>query len=115
MKTWVIELGVVAVILLGVTLGLGGGSFIELIGSAAVLVSFAHGQVADRLAEKEAARAIPDVSCFRWLLIYFITKEFLWAIYFVMHHSYAALVGIAVFLLYPIWRKVYRKYWVNNG
>lgn len=57
MRTWQAELAVVAVSLGAVAL-LSGGGAIELVGAAAVALSFAHAQVADRLAEREAKRSL---------------------------------------------------------
>lgn len=82
---------------------------VEWIGAAAVLLSFGHAAISDRMAEKQAAMSQPDVECFRWSWRYFVGKETLWVAYFVLHRSYAALVGCGVFLLYPAWRRLYRK------
>lgn len=82
---------------------------IELIGSGAVLASFAHGQVSDRLAEKEAEKPSPDVKCFRWSGRYFLMKEALWLSYFILKGAWSALVGCAVFLVYPLWRRWWRQ------
>lgn len=57
MRTWQAELAVVAVSLGAVAL-LSGGGWLELVGAAAVALSFAHAQVADRLAEREQKREL---------------------------------------------------------
>lgn len=107
MKTWHIELAVVAAVLSAVAL-LSGGSLVEWIGTLAVLASFAHGQVSDRLAEREAARERPAVHCHRMSGRYFIAKEALWLSYFVTHRAWSALAGVLLFLLYPAWRRFWR-------
>ena len=109
MKTWYFEVGFVATVLLAVVL-LSHGSALELVGSAAVLASFGHASVSERLAEREAARTRPSVECHRKALWYFVAKEALWFVYFIAHHSYAALVGCGVFLAYPIWRRAWRRW-----
>jgi hypothetical protein len=104
--TWAFEAMIVA-LPLG-TVAAFRGQWIEWVGAAAVLASFMHAQVADRMAEKQSAMAKPDVTCFRWTLRYFVMKEGLWFAYFVALGAWSALVGVLVFLLYPIWRQAYR-------
>lgn len=82
----------------------------EYVGWLAVLATFAHGQVADRMVEKQAGLEKPSVECYRWSLGYYLIKEICWLIYFVAFKSYAALCGCIVFLLYPVWRKLYRSF-----
>jgi len=106
-KTWKLEMLVVALVLVA-TYHFAGGGLAERIGALAVLAAFGHTQVTERLREREALKTKPDVSCHRWALGYFIAKEALWLVYFVLHHSWSALVGVGVFLLYPIWRKWWR-------
>ena len=80
---------------------------VEWIGAVAVLLTFGHAQVANRLAERAEIQA-DGVECYRWARRYWIGKEILWLIYFVMLGAYSALVGVGVFLLYPIWRVLWR-------
>lgn len=108
MRTWQTELAAVAVVLGGVVLWTRGG-LTELVGACAVLAAFAHAQVSDRFAEREAVRSKPDVACWRWSRRYFLIKEVLWCVYFVMHQSTSALVGVGVFIAYPLWRAWWRK------
>lgn len=109
MKTWHIEAAVMAAILIATVL-ISGGSPVEWVGAAAVWVSTRHMSVADRLREKEEARAAPEVECYRWLDRYLITKEVLWVVYFVWLGAWSALVGAGIFLAYPYWRMVYRRH-----
>lgn len=108
MKTWMVELGVVIAVLASVVL-IAGRSATEWIGAAAVACSFAHGQVASRLAEREAARDRPEVACHSWATRYFVAKEALWLIYFAANGAWSALAGVVLFLLYPVWRSAWRR------
>lgn len=108
MKTWHAEMLVVAGVLLAVVVFTHGGP-LELIGTGAVLLSFGHAQVADRLAEREAARERPSVDCHRFATRYLVSKEALWLVYFVLHQSWSALAGVGLFLVYPSWRRFWRR------
>lgn len=105
---WQIESAVVLLILL-TQLFFVEVSLKEVVGSLAVWITFMHGQVSDRMQEKMAEQAEPDVECYRWSNRYFMAKEVLWILYFFMTGAYAAITGAAVFFLYPLWRKIYRK------
>ena len=107
-RTWMLESLIVFTILAIVTI-LTGNKLIEWIGTFAVLFTFSHASVSNRLAEKQAAMVKPDVECYKWSEKYFLIKEILWFSYFILNHSYAALTGVIVFLIYPFWRKFYRK------
>lgn len=108
LRTWHIEGSVVAVVLVTVALASGGGA-LELLGAAAVQLTFHHASVSQRLAEREAARDRPSVECHRWAGRYFIGKELLWCAYFILHGSWSALAGVGLFLVYPIWRRWWRQ------
>jgi hypothetical protein len=111
-KTWVYEFLVVLVVLVVVALITKKG-IIEWIGVLAVLITFGHTQIADRLHEREARRykidKTAEVECYWKLNYYFYTKEILWFVYFVFLGAYSALVGVFLFLLYPLWRRWWRK------
>lgn len=107
MRTWMIELAVVACVLLAVAIM--SGKDVEILAAIAVTLTFAHAQVADRMAEQNAGMRDPYVECY-WLSIrYFVTKEAVWAIYFIYIGAWSALVGAGLFLLYPLWRKWWRS------
>jgi len=106
-RTWHLEMLVVAAVLLVVN-GVTHGGGLELVGAGAVLLSFGHAQVADRLAEREAAREHASVECHRFATRYLVGKESLWLVYFVLHHSWSALAGVGLFLVYPSWRRFWR-------
>lgn len=108
MKTWQIE-SIVVLIILSSSLLLKEIGYVDIICLFAIWITFLHAQVADRLQEKQSQKTEPDVDCFRWSNRYFIAKEVLWIIFFLLIRSYPALIGAIVFSLYPYWRKFYRK------
>lgn len=109
MKTWHFENTFVASVLL-VVWALTGHRPIELVGCAAVFGGFCHASIAERMREREAARTVPGVECHRLSTWFFLAKEACWLTYFVVMHAWAALVGCAIFGLYPAWRKLWRRY-----
>jgi len=109
MRTWQIEMLVVTIILLAVNYFTDHLFSIEILAIIAVLLTFGHGQIADRLAEQESLKEKPEVECYRGMWYYFIGKECFWFLYFFFNKSYSALIGVFVFLVYPIWRRIYRK------
>lgn len=109
MKTWHCEAAFIAVVLAGTVLA-SGGSATEWIGALAVWISSRHMSVADRLQEREAVREQAEVSCYRWLNRYWVAKEAIWLQYFVLLEAWSALAGVVLFLLYPYWRRVYRRW-----
>jgi len=106
-RTWMVEMAVVTVVLATVAIASGGGA-VELLGATAVVLTFGHAQVAERLAERDAARVRPSVACHRWAVRYLLAKETMWCAYFVMHRSWSALAGVGLFLAYPAWRRWWR-------
>jgi hypothetical protein len=108
MRTWHVEMAVVAAVL-GAVLWLTEAPARELLGAAAVLAGFGHASVSDRMAAAQARQSAPDVACFRWAQRYWVVKELCWVGYFAASRSYSALVGCAVFLLYPLWRALWRR------
>ncbi len=106
---WQLELLIVSAILVVVLVATGSQPS-EALGTIAVILTFCHAQVSDRMAEREAARVKPDVHCFRWSLRYFVAKETVWMLYFIVHKSWSALAGVGIFLAYPLWRRWYRSY-----
>lgn len=97
----------VACVLLGVNVFRSEFHPLELLASLAVILSFGHAQIADRLAKEEGRKPIPEVDCYRKLWYYFVGKEVCWLLYFLMSHSYSALAGVFIFLAYPVWRHFY--------
>jgi len=111
-QTWHVEFIVAATLLFGTAL-LSHKGLIEWIGVCAVLLTFGHAQIADRLHERESLRSQKsqsvEIECYWKLNYYFYAKEILWFIYFIYLGAYAALVGVGIFLLYPLWRKWWRR------
>lgn len=105
-KTWHIEAAFVGVVLLLVAI-VSGGAAPEFIGAGAVLLAFMHCQIADRLHEQQLF--MPSVACREWLWRYWVAKEALFIAYFVLHRSYAAVAGAALFGAYPLWRRWWRS------
>ena len=107
LRTWQVEAAVVALVLSAVTIATG-SAWREWIGAVGVLGTFLHAQVADRMAEAEAARPAPTVACHRYAGRYFVLREVAWFAYFATGRCWSALVGCALFLVYPIWRRWWR-------
>ena len=114
--TYQVESGFVLLVLLLVTV-ISGGEAVEWIGVGAVFFAFAHAKVANRLAEREEYRQINAycegigiLSCHHKTKRYFIIKEMLWFVYFILLGAWSALVGVILFLLYEPWRKLWRTH-----
>jgi len=143
-RTWHFEMGVAAAILAMVAALTATPEtyYAEWIGALAVLLTFGHVQVADRLAESEKTRTqlreemrslsrryehdgqdvrpklsevfeaedryFLHVDCHHWARRYLVSKEICWLVYFVMLGAWSALVGVGIFLFYPVWRHYYR-------
>lgn len=62
------------------------------------------------IASAAAARTTLDhyVECYWKLKWYLVGKEILWLVTFVLLKAWPALVGVGLFLLYPVWRHFYR-------
>lgn len=112
-KTYHIENVFVLIIL--VTVGLfSGKGVVEWVGVLAVFFNFGYVSVANRLEEAEKNRIsrgeTTEVWCYEKLQHYLYAKEILWTVYFIMLHAWSALAGVGIFLLFPYWRKIWRKY-----
>lgn len=49
------------------------------------------------------------VECYWKLKWFLVAKEILWLATFILLKAWPALVGVGLFLLYPVWRHYYRK------
>jgi hypothetical protein len=133
MKTWHFEMGFAAALLGGVALWR--GTWLDGLGALAVFLSFGHTTIAERMRERQQSitvrvaggTAVQDgvifhlpyqevtlgsahiVSCHRLLTRYLVGKEVAWVAFFLLTKSYPALVGCGLFLLYPVWRRYWRK------
>lgn len=106
--TWVWERSAAAVVLFSVA-GLTNPTPIGFITALAVLLTFAHVQIADRLQEAQATAEHPSVECHRKLMPTLVAKEISWCAVWVLTGLWPAMAGSALFLVYPIWRKWYRR------
>jgi hypothetical protein len=68
-------------------------------------LSYGHDGECTLLAEDDRHR----VECVGWLQRYWVGKELAWVAYFLATGAVSALVGCAVFLLHPFWRRAYRR------
>lgn len=107
-KTWYFENLFVSIVLL-LTWFFTGHLWIELIGVIAVFCGFVCTSIGDRLAEKQSQETKPSVNCFRLFWYFFLVKEISWLVYFSYKGAWSALIGCIVFILYPFWRKLWRK------
>ena len=107
LQTWHKEAAVVAIVLIATVVSTG-GSLKEWVGSLAVFFTFMHAQVANDMAEAQEDMPKPSVACYPKARQYFFAKEFLWLVYFTLSQTWAALAGVFVFLMFPMWRKYYR-------
>jgi len=88
---------------------------IEWVWVLAVLLTFWHASVADRLEEKEEkiqenGNNKDGVRCWYTLKRYYYAKEICWSIYFILLWAWSAIIWVVLFLLYWPWRKMYRKH-----
>mgnify|MGYP002631454742 CR=1 FL=1 len=82
----------------------------QVLSAAAVFVTFQHMSVASRLEEAEAKRHdAHTVECHERLTQYLVLKEVFWVTAFVAIGAWNALAGVPLFLLYPVWRRIYLK------
>lgn len=107
LRTWHVEIAAAALVLHGVALAQGG--WLAQLAALAVTLTFAHAQVASRLAERDAARTRPAVECHAWQWRYLAAKELAWVAYFALTGAWPCLAGCALLLLYAPWRKLWRS------
>jgi len=111
LRTWHIEsLFVAAALILVVVLTGRRDSLVEWLGAVAVYLTFGHASVSFRLSEAEERRSTREVQCYRKARCYFLGKEACWFLYFTVLGLWSALVGVFVFLVYPLWRYA----WINR-
>ena len=122
LRTWHLEGLTVAVCLMGALFAFGrAGDWREWVAALGVQLGFHHASVADRLREVQEGLnkhtgvlgSMPmtrahHVACVAWLQRYWVGKELAWVVFFLATGAVSALVGCAVFLLHPFWRRWYR-------
>jgi hypothetical protein len=114
LKTWHKESGAVAALLIGALVASGrADDWREWVAALGVQFGFHHASVANRLQEAEVINRVEMrtgayVECVRWLERYWVGKEIAWVVYFLATGAVSALVGCAVFIAHPFWRRRYR-------
>jgi hypothetical protein len=108
-KTYQAERAVVAVVLAVSACLTGGG--VAWLSALAVLLTFSHAQIADRLSEAEGARppSVYSVHCRHLLDRYWSAKEATWIGVFVAIGNLPAIAGCVVLGAYPLWRRWWRR------
>lgn len=114
LRTWHIESAVVLAVLSATAL-VAGGAPVQWLGVLAVWLSFGHASIAERMREREALRPEPAVHCHRWSSAYFVGKELAWVVLFLATRAYPAVIGCALFLAYPAWRRLWRRWHPLTG
>lgn len=76
--------------------------------AGAVLGSFLHAQVGTYMAEDMSHTDEPLTECYHKLGEYWVYKEILWFCVFLLSGAYPAIAGSFIFLLFPVWRKIYK-------
>jgi hypothetical protein len=109
LRTWYFETAFAVAVIVSTTLATATRA-IDWIACAAVIATFRHGQITDRMVEAQGALPTPTVHCYRVAGRYWVMKEVLWIAFFVLQGSYAAVVGAALFALYPAWRRAWRAF-----
>jgi hypothetical protein len=134
LRTWQLEGLFVVGWLIGALVASGkAGDWREWVAALGVQLGFHHASVADRLREAEEAQWVPTahgdlrlmdllhnyqphrVECVAWLQRYWVGKELAWVVFFLAHGLVSPLVGCAVFLLHPFWRRWYRARFPSKG
>lgn len=77
--------------------------------AGAVFGSFLHAQVGTYMAEDMGDMGEPVTECYYKLGEYWVFKEILWFLVFLISGAYPAIVGNVVFLVFPAWRKIYKE------
>lgn len=79
-----------------------------------VFFSFSYTSIADRLSEQEHARVsagqLPGIACHGKLQTFFVWREIAWCLTFVLLQAWSALVGVFIFMAYPVWRRFWRRH-----
>jgi hypothetical protein len=111
LRTWHYETLVVCALVAAVVI-LSGNDPVEWVGFAALTLAHGRNSVMFRLTEAQQHSNPVDphhVECWRWNTIYFLLAECFWAGYFVLHRSWAALAGVAIFVGHGQWRRWYGR------
>lgn len=77
------------------------------VSAAAVFLSFLHGKVGYRMSEAMSASGASSVHCYEWSGRYWLGKELLWLVVFILSGAYPAIAGSVIFMIYPAWREIH--------
>ncbi len=95
-KTWHIEITVIALVLAVINL-LFANNLVNWITTVAILLSFNHGQIGDRLQEQQTVMTVKTVECYHKLNKLFGAKEIVWIVAFLLMKNYVAIAGSFLF------------------
>lgn len=108
MRTWHYEVLIVSILLSLVTFFFA-NNWVNWVTTLAIVLTFQHAQIGDRLQERQEKLEIKTVECYHKLNKLFSAKELVWILAFLLMKNYSAIVGSVLFFVYPMWRKYYRK------
>lgn len=84
------------------------GLFEVVVTFVAVMATFCHAQVSDRLREYADGGVKIPPECSHLERSYYYVKEASWLLLFLYLANLPALIGTAGFLVYPVWRSYYK-------
>jgi hypothetical protein len=105
MKTWHYETAIVALILCSVT-AVFKNDLVNWITTVAILFTFNHGQIGDRLQEKQKILDKPTVECYWKLNRLFVAKEIIWIVAFYSNEKLCSDRRKLSFCLIPLLEKI---------
>ncbi len=114
MKTYHFESLIAALILVISTMLLTTGRVEDWLTMLGVFFLFQYVSIGNRLEERHASQENPEVACVRWMSRYMYIKEAFFVASFIVIGLYPPLVGSAIFMIYPAWRKLWRKWYPLN-
>ena len=102
-----------AILILCIVALISGKGWVEWVGVFGVALTFEYQVLSTYLREHSEAlrRHHPDAaknSISKEIQIIYYLKECVWVLYFVFLGAYSALAGTVLFILYGIWRRLYR-------
>jgi len=86
-----------------------GNKLTDWLGSAAVFITFLHGQLSFAMQESQGKMAQPTVENYHWSDRLFVTKEILWIATFALAGCWPLCAGSVLFATYPHWRALLRR------
>lgn len=89
---------------------LSGGKLTDWLGTAAVFITFLHGQLPISMEESQDSMDSPTVPHYHWTSRLFVTKELLWISTFAIAGCWPLCAGSILFATYPKWRLFVRRH-----